>query len=339
MNRKVPRRGRARDPLAEAGVWDVIVVGGGAGGLSAALILAQARRAVVVVDAGRPRNRFDDHMHGYLSRDGLDPAELVRIGRSEAERFGAVVRSARAVNAIARTKRPLRFEVELDDDSTLTGRRLLIATGLRDVLPAIAGIEPWWGSAVFHCPYCSGCEVGGKAVAILACGPESIDEAHLMLQYTDSVVLLTNQVIRVPAKRRRGLETRGVRIVDGPVVAISTGRGGQFRGVVHADGTVTGCDHLLVSPATTPRRDLLDALGVTINAEPDEECILVPSDDSGLTSVTGVYVAGNVRDGNAQVIDAAAQGLKAAIAINADLTAETVRHVEARSRPQAGSSS
>lgn len=323
-------KARQNDPLGEAGLWDVVIVGGGAAGLSAALILAQAKRAVLVVDAGEPRNRFDDHMHGYLSRDGLDPKELVSIGRDEAKKFGAKFVEARAVGATA-TKRPVRFQVQLDKGANVSARRLLVATGLRDELPDIDGIEPFWGSNVFHCPYCSGCEVGGKTVAILACGPESIDEAHLMLQYTDSVVLLTDETIKVPAKRRRGLASRGVSVVEGKVAGATTRRG-KFAGVIHADGTETLCDYLLVSPKTHPISDLLDALGVKVRAEPDEDCILVPSDDSGLTAVPGVYVAGNVRDGNAQVIDAAAQGLKSAIAINADLVAETVKHIEAHAK-------
>ena len=318
---------RAHDPLGEAGLWDVIVIGGGAAGLSAALILAQARRAVVVVDAGQTRNRFDDHMHGYLSRDGLDPSELVEIGREEVTSFGGVIVNGRAVGVQA-GRRPVRFQVELDDGSVLDGRRLVIATGIRDELPDIAGIREFWGAAVFHCPYCSGCEIGGSTVAVLACGPESIDETHLLLQYTDSVVLLTDDRIKVPAKRRRGLEARGIRIVDGKVSAARTNRNGAFNGVVHADGSETSSDYLLLSPTTHPHADLLDLLGVELRAEPDEECILVPSDDSGLTAVPGVYVAGNVRDGNAQVIDAAAQGLKTAIAVNADLSAETVKHIE-----------
>lgn len=318
---------RPPDPSASPETWDVIIVGGGAAGLSAALLLAQARRAVLVVDAGEPRNRFDDHMHGYLTRDGLDPKELVRLGREEAERFGAVVVRRRAVGARVR-EAGRRFEVELDDGEVAVGRRLLVATGIRDELPDIDGIAEDWGAAVFHCPYCSGTEVAGQTVALLACGPESIAEAHLMLQYTDSVVLLTNDCLSVPEASRRGLSARGIRLVDGAVTGTRHRTDGSFSGVVHADGRETDCDFLLVSPTTHPLRHLLDAVGATVRQEPDKDGIYVPSDDSGLTSAAGVWAAGNLRDGNAQVIDAAAQGVKAAIALNADLVHETMEEVE-----------
>lgn len=322
---------RPLDPLAAPQTWDVIIVGGGAAGLSAALILAQARRAVLVVDAGETRNRFDDHLHGYLTRDGLDPTELVRLGREEAERFGAIVVRSRAVRArVVESGR--RFEIELDEGDVVAGRRLLLATGIRDELPDVAGISQDWGAAVFHCPYCSGTEVTGRTVAILACGPESVAEAHLMLQYTDSVVLLTNDCLTVPEAGRQGLSARGIRIVEGRVTAARHRPDLTFTGVVHEDGSETDCDFLLVSPTTHPLRHLLDAVGAKVHKEPDKDGILVPSDDSGLTSAPGVWAAGNVRDGNAQVIDAAAQGLKAAIAINADLVHETIEHVESASR-------
>lgn len=316
---------------------DVAVVGGGAAGLSAAVILAQAGRNVLVLDSGETRNRFDTRMRGFLSRDGLPPSELVELGRAEVERYGGVVVSARVLGAKAvdgptgaadtaedTLTGPTRFELSLDDGRSVRARRLLLAMGLVDELPDVEGLPDFWGGAVFHCPYCRGCELTDETVAVLASGPESVAEAHLLLQWADDVVLLTNDTLTLGEGQLRGLAARGIPVIDGKVVGVKGESRDRLTAVVFADGGEMPCQALLVAPTTHPRRALLDDLGVQVNDEPDEESVLVPTDSGRATTVRGVWVAGNLRDGNVQVIEAAADGLRAAIAINADLTKEDV---------------
>ena len=316
---------------------DVAIVGAGAAGLNAAVILAQAGRTVLVLESGETRNRFDAHMRGFLSRDGLSPEELVAIGREEVERYGGTVIRTRVVKARALDEAtgqadtteehltgPSRFALELDDGTEVRARRVLMATGLVDELPEVEGIEAFWGSAVFHCPYCSGCEITHETVAVLAAGPKAVAEAHLLLQWADEVILLTNDTISPDERELRGLHARGIRCEDGRVVRVTGTAPDDLTGVVLEDGREVPCQALLVAPTTHPRRALLDDLGVTVLDEPDEECVLVPTDAGRATDVPGVWVAGNLRDGNVQVIEAAADGLRAAIAINADLTKEDV---------------
>ncbi|MEI2778380.1 MAG: FAD-dependent oxidoreductase [Tetrasphaera sp.] len=275
---------------------DVIVVGGGAAGLSAALILSQACRSTLVLDSGEARNRFDDHMRGYLTRDGLCPADLLSIGRDEVAEFGAVFRTVRAVAARPTTvDGRAGFTVDVDDGEHLHARRLLLAMGLVDELPDVEGLRDHWGAAVFHCPYCRGCEIGDRTVGVLACGPESVGEAHLVLQWAPRVVLLTNDLIDPSPRERSGLGVRGIAVVDGRVVAVRSGDGDSLAGVVHADGRETAVEALLVSPTVHIRRALLDDLGVPVRDEPDEWGAIVPSDDHGKTEVPGVWVAGNLR--------------------------------------------
>lgn len=305
--------------------WDVVVVGGGAAGLSAALVLAQANRQVLVVDDGRPRNRFDDHMHGYLSRDGTDPAELLAMGREEVARFGGEIRSGTVTRAERREEDGgwPRFTLTVDDGTVLEARRVVLATGLTDALPAIDGIEPFWGKEVFHCPYCHGVQIrAGAVVGVVGCGAESVAEAHMLLQWADHVVLLTNDCVDPTPDDEAGLRARGIDLHAGPVRAVRV-EDGRIAGVLVGDQTLP-IDELLVSPSTCPNRELLDQLGVSVADEPDECGVQVPSDDGGLTDVRGVYVTGNLRDCNIQVVDAVGHGVRAAIALSADLTEELV---------------
>src|SRR5690242_19410688 len=149
--------------------YDVAIVGGGAAGLSAALVLGRARRRVVVIDAGEPRNAPAAHMHGFLSRDGMAPHELLRLGRDEAAGYGVEFVSARVASI------ELGFTLLLKDGRSLEARRLLIAAGATDELPAIAGVEERWGRDFLHCPYCHGWEVRDQALGVIATGAGSTD--------------------------------------------------------------------------------------------------------------------------------------------------------------------
>ena len=166
--------------------YDVVVIGGGAAGLSAALVLARARRSVVVVDAGSPRNAPAAHMQGFLSRDGLPPQDLLTIGRQEVRGYGADIIDS-TVAAVARCARST-FEVRLADETVLTARRILVATGLLDVLPDIPGVRERWGRDLLHCPYCHGYEVRDQALGVLGGMKDSVQHAQLIRQWSADVV-------------------------------------------------------------------------------------------------------------------------------------------------------
>jgi alkyl hydroperoxide reductase subunit AhpF len=170
---------------------DAVVIGGGAAGLNGALMLARSRRSVVVIDSGTPRNAPAEGVHGLLGLDGTPPAQLLRTGREEVRRYGGRVVSgevASAVPAAPSAEGDLRFTVTLTDGSTLHARRLLVATGLRDVLPDIPGLAQHWGHGVVHCPYCHGWEVRDESIGILGVGPASVHHALLFRQLTDDLV-------------------------------------------------------------------------------------------------------------------------------------------------------
>ncbi|MFC6042465.1 NAD(P)/FAD-dependent oxidoreductase [Nocardioides hankookensis] len=302
--------------------FDVIVVGGGAAGLSGALALGRARRSVLVVDAGDPRNAPASHVHNYLGREGTPPAELYAIGREEVAAYGVEVRRARATTA-ARTDGG--FELSLDDGSVVAARRLLVTTGLTDVLPDVAGLAERFGRDVLHCPYCHGWEARDQAVGIIASNPFAVHGAQLWGQWTSDVTLFLNGRPALSVEDAEKLAARGVTVVEGPVAAVVV-EDDRLTGVRLASGELVARDVLVAAPQFVANSDLLSSLG--LEPEPQEMFgevfgYAVPATDpTGRTAVPGVWVAGNVTDLRAQVISAAAGGLNAAAMINMDLIEE-----------------
>ncbi|MER6576385.1 NAD(P)/FAD-dependent oxidoreductase [Nonomuraea sp. NPDC001023] len=299
--------------------YDVVVVGAGAAGLSAALLLGRARRKVAVVDAGAPRNAPAAHMHGFLSRDGLPPATLLELGRAEIDRYGVRLLWGRVEEVEP------GFAVRLEGGPVLGARRLLVATGLYDELPAIPGVRERWGKDVLHCPYCHGHEVGDQPLGVLGTHPGAVHQALLLRQWSDDVVLLTHTLDLTPQDRDR-LEARGVRIVEGPIDHLVV-EDGRLRGVELTDGRVLPRAAVFLFPRMVPQDQVLTRLGCD-----KDDAGWVVTDRTGRTSVPGVWAAGNVVDPRAQVVTAAGTGSAAASAVNADLVDEEVRDAVERRR-------
>jgi thioredoxin reductase len=300
---------------------DVVVIGGGAAGLSGALTLARARRSVVVVDGGEPRNRPASGVHGFLTRDGLPPGELVALGRAEVERYGASVVDGRVATLEGSAG---AFAVTLEDGRSWRARRLLIATGLVDELPAVPGLRELWGTDVLHCPYCHGHEVRDEAIGVLATDPRSVHLAQLFRQWSADVTLFLHTGPRPSAEEAQGLAARGVAVVEGEVAALET-EGGRLRGVRLASGELVPRRRLAVSTTLVARAGLLAGIGLTATDHPNGVGQRIEADATGRTAVPGVWVAGNVTDVMAWVVAAASAGVMAGAAINNDLVAEDTR--------------
>ena len=312
--------------------YDVVVVGGGAAGLSGALALSRARRSVLVVDAGDPRNAPAAGVHNYLSRDGTPPAALLAAGRAEVAGYGGEV-----VSGTVASVEPLdgpRFRVTLADGRTVRARRLLLATGLVDELPDVPGVAERWGRDVLHCPYCHGWEVRDRPIGVLGTGPLAVHGAQLFRQWSADVSLFLHTAPEPSKEEYEQLAARGIAVVDGEVAGLEVSDD-RLVGVRLRSGELVPREAVVVSPRFTARTDLLASLGLeTVELEVGGHVIgsRVPADPTGATDAPGVWVAGNSADPMAQVIGAAAAGLQAGAVINADLVAADIRQAVAEHR-------
>jgi thioredoxin reductase/SAM-dependent methyltransferase len=306
--------------------YDVVIIGGGAAGLSGALALGRARRSVLMIGHGGPRNAQADEVHNYLGREGTPPAELLAIGRGEVAQYGVELLNADALEA---TKvGDGTFVVSLADQQ-VGARRLLVTTGVVDELPDIPGVAEGWGQTVLHCPYCHGWEVQDQPLGVLGQSPMSVHQAQLFRQWSDDVVLFQHTSPAPSEEQAEELSARGIRVVEGEVVGWEPG------GVRLANGQLVARQALVVGPNVRARAEVLLSLGLeTSEFEVGGHVFgtYVASDPTGLTAVPGVWVAGQVTDPRAQVISSAAAGLQAAAAINADLISEETHLAVERQR-------
>jgi thioredoxin reductase len=311
-------------------LYDVAVIGGGPAGLSAGVALARALRSVVVIDAGGQRNLQAEGVHGFLTREGTSPGDLLAAGREELARYGGTAVTGFVSSAMRNGD---GFVLSLDDGSICTARRLLIASGIKDELPALPGVAERWGRDVLYCPYCHGWEIRNQKVGVLASDAHAVLQALTFRQWSKEVTLLLNGGLGLSPGQSEQLAARNVQVVDGRVRGLVV-QDDKLTGVTLEDGSGVPLEVLVVSPATVSKANMLQALGLEPEGLEDGPGSRLETDESGLTSCPGVWAAGNATDVSAQVMTAAAAGLKAAGAINADLVLEdTRRAVEAARVP------
>ena len=299
--------------------YDVVIIGGGAAGLSAALVLGRARRRVLVIDAGAPRNAPAAHMQGFLSRDGMAPSELLAVGRAEIAGYGVDV-----VDDIAAgleqtgggdpwSPVEVSYRVHLTNGPVIGARRVLVTTGVSDDIPDLPGFRERWGRDLLHCPYCHGWEVRDEPLGVLGTIPGSVQHALLIRQWSADVTFFAHTYDLADTERRQ-LDARSIAVEAGEVARLVVEED-RLIGVELTDGRVIPRSAVFVRPGIRPHADgLLAGLGCR-----HDDTGFVTTDSTGRTSNPGVWAAGNVADPRAQVITAAGAGSAAAIAINNDL--------------------
>ncbi len=295
-------------------MFDVVIVGGGPAGLSAALMLGRCRRRTLICDAGRPRNARSRALHGFLTRDGVAPLDLVAAGRAEVEAYGVEWRHE-AVRDVVR--RPAgSFDIELADRTCVEARAVLLATGVVDEVPNVPGADECYGRSLFHCPYCDGWEVRDQRLAVYGRGSKGAGLALALKNWSAEVVLLTDGSTRLSSRDRQRLARNQV-VLRAERVRRFEHDDGQVRAAVLDGEERIECSAVFFNTGQHQRSDLAVRLGCEFNRRG-----AVKTDLIGGTCVPGLYVAGDASRDVQFVIVAAAEGAKVAYAINTTLQIE-----------------
>jgi thioredoxin reductase len=288
---------------------DVLIVGGSYAGLAAGLQLARARRKVAVVDSGQRRSRFASSSHGFLTRDGTDPAEIAAIAKSQLLAYPTVTSiEAKVVNAGGTFD---DFHIETEAGETISGRRLILATGVRDDLPAIEGLVERWGRSVFHCPYCHGYEIDGP-IGVLAASPHSIHHAQMLPDWGPTTYFLNGGPMPIEAELA-DLARRGTKIEPAPIHRLT----GARADVELEDGRVVPISGLFTATQTAPSSPIGRQLGC--NLATMMSATYIETDTMKQTSVAGIFACGDSATPFGSVTMAVADGAMAGVAAHRSL--------------------
>jgi len=299
-------------------LYDCIVIGAGPAGLSASLFLARYLRRTLTFHHNSPRNEYAHGVHGFLGHHGIRPGELLARGRDEVTSHGGLIIEA-CVSAVEKVS-PEHFRVftgeEVSARRVFNARRLLLATGLRDLTPDCTGFREFYGWSVFHCPDCDGFEVRDKRVAVLTHGKNSLGFVENLLTWTKKLTLLTDGS-EISSEDRAKSAQLEIPVRTDAVLALGGDESTrQLQRVVFSDGEPLECDALFFNLGTELATDFHETLGCRL----DPECDLLWVDDTQQTSVKGVYAAGDITPHSQLAIVAAAEGAMAAIHIHRSLT-------------------
>lgn len=291
------------------------IIGGGPAGLSAALMLGRSRRTVIVVDHNRPRNAVTQYSHGFLTRDGIQPSQLRSLAHQEIVHYPSVTFIPDLITSV----KPYvgGFQLQTGSGFQFEARKLILAAGLKETLPAIPNIESYYGKSLFSCPYCDGWELKDKPIVVIADTPNAFQRAKIIQQWSRDLLLCTNGMPLLSQEQLLVLHRRGIAVENRRISAL-IGIGGQLRGIQFENGQAYRRIGGFISPYWEQAAPFGEAMGCTMTAQGG-----IMTDELGRTSVAGVYAAGDTSMiAPSQAIIAAGEGSKAAIGVNIDLTNE-----------------
>jgi len=296
-------------------IYDCAIVGGGPAGLNAALVLGRAKRNVMLLDSGKPRNRVAHESHGYLTRDRIQPAEFRKIAYEEVHHYPSVESKQVVVETVNRTTDG--FELSLSSGEVIQARKLLLAAGLKEVLPDIAGVHDFYGKSLFNCPFCDGWEHRDQPLVIVSDNPHLFHSIKLLYNWSKQLTVCTNGKRILDDEQQSQLKERGIEVIEQSIAAFS-GTNGQLERVQFTDGSHIECSGGLIAPQWIPNISFQEELGYE-----STELGGIVTNPMGKTTVDGVFAAGDsAYVMPSQLIFAAASGSKAAAAVLADLIEE-----------------
>ena len=290
-----------------------MIIGGGPAGISAAMVLGRCRRKVVLFDTGKPRNRWSRAMNGFITRDGIDPKEFIKTGRKELEKYDVHQHHVE----ITKIKYSAEgFIAEDEKGATYQSRKLLLATGLKDQLPELPGIEEMYGISVHHCPYCDGWESRDKRIAVYGQNRNGVGLALSLKTWSSHVTLFTDGTNKIPGPDCSLLERNNINVITRKIARLE-GKKGKLQKVILADGHEEKMEVMFFNTGTEQQSRLGEMLGCEFTSKG-----VIKTRKLQATNVKGIFVAGDSARDVQLVIVAAAEGTKAAVAINMELQEE-----------------
>jgi thioredoxin reductase len=302
-------------------LYDVAIVGGSFAGLSAAMMLARGRRSVCVIDSGEPRNRFADASHGFFGQDGTPPLELMRLGQQKLLAYPNVCFHSDQVMDVQRLDGGA-FRIDLAAGESLFAKKIILATGVKDSLPPLAGLQQRWGKTVLHCPYCHGYEFDGNALGVLQVTPMSAHQALLIPEWGPTTFFLNGDPLP-DSETLQKLKARGVTLEPGKIVQL-LGDAPALNGVQLEDGRIIPVVAMYVA-SQAKVQPLIEKIGCETEDSPLGQQIKV--DESKQTSIPGIYAAGDHTRLPHNATLASADGVMTGTFVHRALIFETLENV------------
>lgn len=295
--------------------FDVIIIGGSYSGLAAGMALGRALREVLIIDSGKPCNRYTPHSHNFITHDGSVPGEIAAIAREQVAKYNTVTFFDGL--ALGAEKKDGLFYVSTSADKTFAGTKLIFATGVRDIMPDIPGFEDCWGKSVIHCPYCHGYEVRGERTGILGNGEYAFEFASLIFNWTKDLTVYTNGKSTLTDEQRQKLISHDIDIVEDEVERLEHSDG-YLQKIFFKNGKSAALKALYARPPFQQHCDIPESLGCEIT---DEGYIKV--DPTQKTTIAGVYACGDNTIRMRSVANAVAMGTTAGAMVNRELIVES----------------